>query len=70
MRKKYLFLILFFFLIIILCVKKYPSIEEGFSLKLGHIYRPYVRKVRVYSENLYNNVTGNVSTFFRKIGVA
>jgi len=46
------------------------SMEEGFTTKLGHIYRPYIRKARLFSENFYNNTTGSVSTFFRKIGLA
>lgn len=44
--------------------------KEGFTTKLGHIYRPYIRKARIFSENFLNNTTGSVSTFFRKIGLA
>ena len=47
-----------------------PSVNEGFTTKLGHIYRPYIRNARLFSEKMYNNTTGSVSTFFRKIGVA
>ena len=47
-----------------------PSVNEGFTTKLGGIYRPYIRKARLFSENFYNNTTGGVSTFFRKIGLA
>ena len=72
--KIHYFSLIFIILFLIFCSYFYslffPVIEEGFSIKLGHIYRPYVRKLRVYSENFYNNTTGNISTFFRKIGIA
>ena len=42
---------------------------EGFTPKMREIYRPYIRKIRVFSENVYNNTIDNVSTFFRKTGV-
>ena len=68
-RRQYLFLsILIIIIIIILCSN--PSVNEGFTTKLGHIYRPYIRKARIFSENFLNNTTGSVSTFFRKIGLA
>lgn len=47
-----------------------PSVNEGFTTKLGRFYRPYIRKARLFSENFYSNTTGGVSTFFRKIGLA
>ena len=42
---------------------------EGFTPKIREVYRPYVRKIRIFSENFYNNSIENVSTFFRKMGV-
>ena len=46
-----------------------PDSTEGFTPKMREIYRPYIRKIRVFSENFYNNTIDNVSTFFRKTGV-
>ena len=77
-RQYFSFLIIIIIIIIILFLlfssNSYnsfnPSVNEGFTTKLGHIYRPYIRKARILSENFLNNTTGSVSTFFRKIGLA
>lgn len=73
-RQYFSFLIIIIILCLLFSSNPYnsfnPSVNEGFTTKLGRFYRPYVRKARLFSENFYSNTTGGVSTFFRKVGLA
>ena len=73
-RQYFSFLIIIIILCLLFSSNPYnsfnPSVNEGFTTKLGRFYRPYVRKARLFSENFYSNTTGGVSSFFRKIGLA
>jgi hypothetical protein len=43
--------------------------EEGFTPYMRRIYRPYVRKARIVTENFYETNTNNVNILFRKFGI-
>lgn len=43
--------------------------EEGFTPYMRRIYRPYVRKARMVSENFYVTNTNNANIIFRKFGI-
>jgi hypothetical protein len=65
--KSLIYFSLFIIIINILFIRSDSA--EGFTPKMREMYRPYVRKIRVYSENFYNKTIENVSTFFRKTGI-
>ena len=56
-------------MIFIFVVISTNNIEEGFTPYMRRIYRPYVRKARIVTENFYETNTNNVNIFFRKFGV-
>ena len=64
---KYLVYYLFLFFIVIFFAY-YNSLHpvESFTPKINEMYRPYVRKARVYSENFYTKQKNNISNLFRK----
>lgn len=43
--------------------------EEGFTPYMRKIYRPYIRKARIVTENFYETNTNNVNILFRKFGI-
>jgi hypothetical protein len=59
------------FLIIILffaCINTKNELE-AFTPKIRELYRPYVRNMRIISDNLYNKHSANASNLFRKFGI-
>ena len=59
------------FLLIILFFSYYNTLNdvENFTPKIREMYRPYVRSIRMTSENLYNTHSTNASNFFKKFGL-
>jgi hypothetical protein len=66
----YLIYSCFLFLIIVAFayINSLQSIEN-FTPEIRKLYRPHVRKIRVYSEGFYNKTTTNISNLFRKFGI-
>ena len=42
---------------------------ESFTPTIKEMYRPYVRNMRIISDNLYNKHSANASNLFRKFGI-
>ena len=57
-----------FFSLIVLFFAYFNSLHtaESFTPKIKELYRPYVRKARVFSENFYIKQKNNISNLFRK----
>jgi len=60
-----------FFIIIILVFAYYNSFNdvENFTPKIREMYRPYIRNIRIISENFYTKHKNNISNLFRKFGI-
>ena len=60
----------FLFLIVVAFayVKSHQYIEN-FTPEIRKLYRPHVRKARVFSEGFYDKTTTNISNLFRKFGI-
>lgn len=60
----------FLFLIVVAFayVKSQQSIEN-FTPEIRKLYRPHVRKARVFSEGFYDKTTTDISNLFRKFGI-
>jgi hypothetical protein len=56
------------FLLIVLFFSYYNTLNhvENFTPKIREMYRPYVRSIRVTSENFYNKHSTNAYNFFKK----
>ena len=75
------FLLLIIFIYIIFYIFNYSfSSVEPFSLpgvkieieppaKMKVAYRPYLRNMRIYSEQIYENNKSDISNLFRKFGI-
>jgi hypothetical protein len=60
------------FLIFIICIFAYFNVKqsvEAFTPKIRSLYRPYIRKARIMSKNMYDKTSSNVSNIFRKTGL-
>ncbi len=66
MNKTYLCIITVIFIFVVISTN---NTEEGFTPYMRRIYRPYVRKARIVTENFYETNTNNANIFFRKFGV-
>lgn len=49
--------------------KESTSSKEGFLSGFRQMYRPYIRKARLYTTNKYNLLSGNTSVFLRRWGL-
>lgn len=49
--------------------KEYEAKKEGFLSGFRHIYRPYVRKVRLYTTNKYKSISNKTYVILRKWGL-
>ena len=49
--------------------KESASSKEGFLSGFRQMYRPYIRKVRLYTTNNYNLLSGKTSVFLRRWGL-
>ena len=60
-----------FFSLIVLFFAYFNSLHtvESFTPKIKELYRPYVRKARIFSENFYTKQKNNISNLFRKFGI-
>jgi uncharacterized protein YpmB len=69
-----IFLILFIavitaiFMFFVLHKESYSS-KEGFLSGFRQMYRPYIRKARLYTTNNYNALSGKTSVFLRRVGL-
>ena len=43
--------------------------QEGFIPTIREKYRPYLRNMRIYSEQIYENNKGDISKHFTKFGI-
>jgi hypothetical protein len=71
-KQLYIFLyILNIFIIIFLIYTFYiyynQNNKENFTPYIRKIYKPHVRKIRVFSEGLYNNTINKISTQIKKL---
>ena len=51
-----------------LLYKNPDSTREGFLSGFRQMYRPYIRKARLYTTSKYNSLSGKTSVFLRKNG--
>jgi hypothetical protein len=49
--------------------KESASSKEGFLSGFRQMYRPYIRKARLYTTNNYNFLSGKTSVFLRRQGL-
>lgn len=68
---KYLFYYIFFMIIVLFFayINSRTVPKEPFTPKMRELYRPYIRKARVISENFYNNKKQGITNLFRKVGI-
>jgi hypothetical protein len=43
--------------------------KENFTSGFRMMYRPHMRRIRLFGENYYNQFTNNMQLIFRKIGL-
>jgi hypothetical protein len=74
-KKILIYLIIFFILIYIvykviiaLKDKNKNTNKENFTPGIRQMYRPYVRNIRLNTEEFYNKTKNNINVVFRKIG--
>jgi hypothetical protein len=63
----YIALFLIISLILFLSVKSEQ--KEGFLSGFHKMYRPYVRKARLYTTNKFNNISNKVYVVFKRLGL-
>lgn len=51
-----------------LLYKNPDSTREGFLSGFRQMYRPYIRRARLYTTSKYNSFSGKTSVFLRKNG--
>jgi hypothetical protein len=68
-------LIIFFIVIVFILFalifhfsKESDTNKEGFLSGFRQMYRPYIRKARLYTTNKYNSLSGKLAVFLRKNG--
>jgi len=49
--------------------KESNSSKEGFLSGFRQMYRPYIRKARLYTTNNYNLLSGKTTVFLRRWGL-
>lgn len=47
----------------------YLNKEEGFTSRIRETYRPYLRNIRLFKDNGYNQIKNNFFSFIRKFGL-
>ena len=65
--KKYYIHILVIIFIIFLIYIYLQNNQENFTPYIRKIYKPYVRRLRVFSEGFYNNTINKISTQIKKL---
>lgn len=64
----YIMFVIFLACIIIVNAYIKTNSVEGFTSNVREAYRPYMRKMRVFYDNTYKNISLRVQNLFRKIG--
>ena len=75
----FFFLYLFFLLFVILYFAYYNTYQaeqkqkdqeltENFTTHIRRFYRPYMRRVRLYTEHFYNHAQGHMNRLLKKTG--
>jgi hypothetical protein len=59
----------FFIIVLFFSYINTKNEQEAFTPKIRELYRPYVRNMRIISQDLYNKHSANASNLFRKIGI-
>jgi hypothetical protein len=71
-------LIIFFIVVLIIIlffhfIKNYKqengTTKEGFLSGFRQMYRPYVRRARLYTTSNYDSFSGKVAVFLRRLGL-
>ena len=67
----YIITILLIFIIVmgIIIWLKNREVKEGFMPAIHQMYRPYLRRGRIYTNNMANYVTSRGMKLFKKIGL-
>lgn len=65
----YIITILVIFIILIVMWLKNREVKEGFMPAIHQMYRPYLRRGRIYTNNMANYVTSRGMILFKKIGL-
>ena len=65
--KKYYIHILVIIFIIFLIYTYLQNNQENFTPYIRKIYKPHIRKLRVFSEGFYNNTINKISNQIKKL---
>lgn len=57
--------IVILFILVILLKKE----KEGFTARIREMYRPYLRNIRLFKDERYNQIKNYFFSFIRKIGL-
>jgi hypothetical protein len=64
-----IFIVIITVILIVFSLYKNPdSTREGFLSGFRQMYRPYIRRARLYTTSKYNSFSGKTSVFLRKNG--
>ncbi len=68
---KYFYILFIFIILVILFLIYYKqnnkNKQENFTPYIRKIYKPHIRKIRIFSEGLYNNTVNKISTQIQKL---
>jgi len=56
-------------LVIFVLISSLQKHKEGFTARIREIYRPYLRNIRLFKDERYNQIKNYFFSFIRKIGL-
>jgi hypothetical protein len=64
-----LLLVTIVILVIFISITSSQKKKEGFTARIREIYRPYLRNIRLFKDERYNQIKNYFFSFIRKIGL-
>jgi hypothetical protein len=62
-------IIIFILITIVIIHYYYLNNEEGFTSRIREAYRPYLRNIRLFKDERYNQIKNSFFSFIRKFGL-
>jgi hypothetical protein len=73
MKYLYYYCLFVFIILLFAYINSYSFVtskKEPFTSKLREVYRPIIRKTRLYTEGFYDKTKKNIDELFYKFGIA
>ena len=66
-KKYYINILIILFIIFFIYTYYLQNNQENFTPYIRKIYKPHIRRIRIFSEGFYNNTINKISTHIKKL---